>query len=217
MLSYSTDAPMRKPKSGEALISVAAAGLDNTDINSRTAWYSKAVTEGLNAVGAGSRCRPRPHLPTGPGAQHAAEPSWVSLFKCWTYGSDCDGGFAQFTVAPSAKTYAVNCTWTDAEPASVPCAYSTAENMLHRAGVWAERVLVTGASGGVGSDAVQLAKRRSAAVIALAGKAKAAEAPRAIWRETLSLRQRCGEPSILGRAIARRPSPLHGAIFDPTV
>ena len=51
--------------------------------------------------------------------------------------------------------------------------------MLHRASVGAERVLVTGASGGVGSAAVQLAKRRGAHVAAVAGTAKA-DAVRAI-------------------------------------
>ena len=96
-------------------------------------------------------------------------------YECWTYGSEVDGGFAQFTVAPSREVYAVNCNWSDAELASIPCAYSTAENMLHRAGVGAERVLVTGASGGVGSAAVQLAKRRGAEVIAICAPAKAAE------------------------------------------
>ena len=54
----------------------------------------------------------------------------------------------------------------------MPCAYSTAENMLHRAGVGQEYVLVSGASGGVGSAAVQLAKRRGASVVAIASRAK---------------------------------------------
>lgn len=96
-------------------------------------------------------------------------------YECWTYGSEIDGGFAQFTVAPSREVYAVRCDWSDAELASIPCAYSTAENMLHRAGVGAERVLVTGASGGVGSAAVQLAKRRGAEVIAICAAAKSGE------------------------------------------
>lgn len=94
-------------------------------------------------------------------------------FECWTIGSECDGGFAQYAKAPARETHAVDCDWTDAELASIPCAYSTAENMLHRAEVGAERVLITGASGGVGSAAVQLAKRRGAHVTAIAGAAKA--------------------------------------------
>jgi NADPH:quinone reductase-like Zn-dependent oxidoreductase len=96
-------------------------------------------------------------------------------YQCWTLGSECDGAFAQYAVAPAAETHRVDCDWTDAELASIPCAYSTAENMLHRAGLSAgERVLVTGASGGVGSAAVQLAKRRGAEVFAIAGADKAA-------------------------------------------
>jgi NADPH:quinone reductase-like Zn-dependent oxidoreductase len=59
-----------------------------------------------------------------------------------------------YAKAPSRKAYKVDCGWSDVEPASIPCAYSTAENMLHRAGVKeSEHVVVTGASGGVGSAA----------------------------------------------------------------
>jgi NADPH:quinone reductase-like Zn-dependent oxidoreductase len=93
-------------------------------------------------------------------------------FECWTFGSECDGAFAQYTKAPAVETHRVDCDWSDAELASIPCAYSTAENMLHRAAVGAERVLVTGASGGVGSAAVQLAKRRGAHVTAIASTSK---------------------------------------------
>ena len=94
-------------------------------------------------------------------------------WECWTLGSECDGGFAQFTKAPSRETFKVDCDWTDVELASLPCAYSTAEGMLHRANVVeGETVLITGASGGVGSAAVQLARRRGATVIAVAGGEK---------------------------------------------
>lgn len=96
-------------------------------------------------------------------------------YECWTFGSECDGGFAQFAVAPSKETFKVECNWTDAELASIPCAYSTAENMLHRVRLGAEVVLISGASGGVGSAAVQLAKRRGATVIAQCSPAKASE------------------------------------------
>ena len=93
-------------------------------------------------------------------------------YECWTFGSECDGAFAQYTKAPARETHRIDCDWSDAELASIPCAYSTAEGMLHRAQVGAERVLVTGASGGVGSAAVQLAKRRGAHVTALASAIK---------------------------------------------
>lgn len=96
-------------------------------------------------------------------------------FHCVTIGSECDGGFAQFAAVRSEEVYAVDCDWTDAELASIPCAYSTAENMLHRANLAAETVLITGASGGVGSAAIQLAKRRGAKVIAVSSLAKADE------------------------------------------
>ncbi len=95
-------------------------------------------------------------------------------YECWSIGSECDGGFAQYTKAPSADVWAVDCDWSDTELASIPCAWSTAENMLHRAGGGGgDRVLVTGASGGVGSAAVQLAKCRGAEVVAVAGREKA--------------------------------------------
>ena len=94
--------------------------------------------------------------------------------NCSTVGSETDGGFARFTKAPASQTFVVNSGLTDIELASFPCAYSTAENLVDRAGVTdTDTVLITGASGGVGSAAVQLAKRRGAEVIAVCGKEKA--------------------------------------------
>ncbi|MFJ2618352.1 alcohol dehydrogenase family protein [Glutamicibacter sp. NPDC087344] len=95
-------------------------------------------------------------------------------FECWTFGSECNGGFAQYAVAPSRETYKVESDWTDEQLAAIPCAYSTAELMLDSAQVASgERVLITGASGGVGLAAVQLAKRRGAYVIAQSSTSKA--------------------------------------------
>ncbi len=210
MLEYRTDVPVPAPRAGEVLIRVAAAGVNNTDINTRTGWYSATVTSGSTAGGAAgfqtdvaldaSWTGTPLQFPRIQGADvcgHIAAvgarvgPARIGTrvlvrnmlrsytgyrpYECWTIGSECDGGFAQFAVAPAAETHAVRCDWSDAELASVPCAYSTAENMLHRAAVGAELVLITGASGGVGSAAVQLAKRRGATVIALAAAAKADE------------------------------------------
>ena len=53
MLQYRNDIPLPKLEFGEVLIRVGAAGINNTDINTRTAWYSKAVTGGTNVGGEG--------------------------------------------------------------------------------------------------------------------------------------------------------------------
>ena len=209
-LDYRRDVPRPVAAKGEVLIRVRAAGINNTDINTRIGWYSKTVTSATDAggdtgfgtavAGDASWSGASLHFPRIQGADvcghivavgEGVDParngervlvrpilrSYVDYrpYECWTLGSEIDGGFAQFTVAPARETHAVHCDWTDAELASVPCAYSTAENMLHRAAVGAERVLITGASGGVGSAAVQLAKRRGAEVIALAAPAKASD------------------------------------------
>ena len=207
-LEYRTDVAVPTPGAGEVLIEVAAAGINNTDINTRIGWYSKAVDSGTNVGGAGGYAEitdsdaawsgealafPRIQgadvagriVAVGPGVTEERIGERVLVrnmlrtyvgyrpYECWTFGSECDGGFAQFAVAPSRETYAVNSDWSDADLAAIPCAYSTAENMLHRAAVGAERVLITGASGGVGLAAVQLAKRRGATVTAVCSAEKA--------------------------------------------
>jgi len=97
---------------------------------------------------------------------------FMSMKSIWM-ASDFDGAFAQFVKVPASEVFAVECELSDVELGAVPCAFGTAENMLHRARVTgADHVVVTGASGGVGSAAVQLAKRRGAAVTAVAGRAK---------------------------------------------
>jgi NADPH:quinone reductase-like Zn-dependent oxidoreductase len=91
-------------------------------------------------------------------------------------GSERDGGYAQYVALPISNLGRPDSDWSDAELATLSCAYTTAENMLVRARVVeADTVLVTGASGGVGSALVQLCKRRGATVIALTNAAKADE------------------------------------------
>lgn len=207
-LDYRTDVPLPVPGPDEVLIRVGAAGINNTDINTRIGWYSKRVATDTNQGGAGGFEAANPDdaswqgvslaFPRIQGADccgrivavgNAVDQSRIGQrvivrnmlrsyvgyrpFECWTLGSECDGAFAQFVKAPAQESYAVDCDWTDAELASIPCAYSTAENMMHRSQLSSgERVLITGASGGVGSAAVQLAKRRGAQIIAVAGKTK---------------------------------------------
>ena len=93
--------------------------------------------------------------------------------KTGYFGSERDGGFAQFTIADHRNVMPVDSPLSDAELATFSCSYTTAEGMLNRAAVGAEDVvLVTGASGGVGSALIQLAKRRGATVVGLASEAK---------------------------------------------
>ena len=40
-LVFKEDIPLPRPKTGEVLIQVKAAGVNNTDINTRLGWYSK--------------------------------------------------------------------------------------------------------------------------------------------------------------------------------
>jgi NADPH:quinone reductase-like Zn-dependent oxidoreductase len=125
-----------------------------------------AVGRDVDSARCGERVLIEPVFrPTSAASRHAAT----------YFGSDCDGAFAEFSCVPAAHAHRITSTLSDVELASFPCAYSAAENMLTRAHLGAgETVLVTGASGGVGSAAVQLAKRRGATVLAVAGASKAA-------------------------------------------
>ena len=205
-----TDRAVPVPDAGEVLIKVGAAAVNNTDINTRIGWYSKAVVSGTTSEGGVS----------GIGVADARDASWagdpivfpliqgadvcgeiVSVgpevnanrkgervivepclreplgwrpYEYWYFGSECDGGFAQYTKVASAHAHKIESPLSDVELASFPCSYSTAENMLTRINLGeGETVLITGASGGVGSAAVQLAHRRNAKIIAIASEEKA--------------------------------------------
>lgn len=206
-LKWREDLPVPTPIAGEVLIRVGAAALNNTDVNTRTGWYSKsvrgdtasgsvggydgasdgdggwdgalsfpriqgadccgvivAVGEGVDAARIGQRVLLRTmHRPAD-----ATGPMAIA-----TFGSERDGAFAQYTTAQSKDALAVSSSMSDVELAAFPCAFSTAEGMIQRANLGAERVLITGASGGVGSAAIQLAKRRGAHVTALTSASKA--------------------------------------------
>ena len=91
------------------------------------------------------------------------------------FGADRDGAFAQFATVPAINACPVKSAFSDIELASFPCSYLAAEHMLSRAAVApADTIVVTGASGGVGSAAVQLGRRRNARVIAVASVGKEA-------------------------------------------
>lgn len=88
-------------------------------------------------------------------------------------GGDRDGGFAEYLAAPAENAYKVETKLTDAELATFPTSYDTAEEMLVRARLGdRETVVITGAAGGVGTALIQLSKVRGAKVIAIAGSGK---------------------------------------------
>ncbi|MGC9333697.1 MAG: zinc-binding dehydrogenase [Anaerolineae bacterium] len=201
------DAPIPKLAAGEVLLHVLAAGVNNTDINTRLGWYSSAVTAGTGALtavdeegakakadGGWNEAPPFPFIQgtdccgrvvaVAPGGDERSLGRRVLVRPCirplgyeslehiWM-GCDFDGAFAQFVKIDAREVFPVDCGWSDADLGSIPCAYGTAENMVHRAGLGrGEHVLVPGASGGVGAAAVQLAKRRQAVVTAIAGRGK---------------------------------------------
>ena len=208
-LQWHEDWPMPVAQADEVLIKVGACGLNNTDINTRTAWYSKAVSENTTGGafdeaddddatwGGAAVTFPRIQgadvvgevVSIGPDADAALLgrrvmiDTWLRDWsdptnrdKCGYYGSECDGGFAQYTKISQKHVHVVNSDLTDAELATFATSYITAENMLERAQVSAgDSVLITGASGGVGSALIQLVNRRGAISIALSGKSKMAE------------------------------------------
>ncbi len=201
------DVPLPEIKSGEVLIKVLAAGVNNTEINTRLGWYSSSVSGSTNET---SDCDETKSPPNNDGGWNKETPfpfiqgtdccgvvqsvadkddrhllgnrvivracirkrGFSALDNIWM-GSDFDGAFADYVKVNASEVFPIESEWSDAELATIPCSYGTSENMLHRAQLKSgETVLVTGASGGVGSAVVQLAKRRGAKVIAVASDNK---------------------------------------------
>ncbi len=193
-LEYREDWPTPEPGPGDVVVKVGACGLNNTDINTRTAWYSRTVSKGITAAagsdgfdtadaGTGSWGNAAITFPRIQGADVAGaiaavgkgvdpgrigervmiDPWLLAAGRSDYFGSECDGGFADYTRVRSANAIAISASLTDAEIATFPCAYTTAENLISRAGLKpGETVVITGASGGVGSAALQLCKLRGA-------------------------------------------------------
>jgi NADPH:quinone reductase-like Zn-dependent oxidoreductase len=208
-LAFRDDVPVPRPGPSDVLIRVAAAAVNNTDINTRTAWYSRSVTEGTSpssgteghaAVGSADAgwTGAAPTFPRIQGADACGfivavgsaidrarigervlvEPVFFppgdrTPDRARYFGSECDGAFAEYATVPARHAHRISSSLSDAELACFPCSYSAAENMLTRAALQSgEHVLITGASGGVGSAAVQLALARRARVTAIVAAEK---------------------------------------------
>jgi NADPH:quinone reductase-like Zn-dependent oxidoreductase len=197
-LIYVEDYPTPRPGPGEVLIRVGACAINNTDIWVREAAYGSH--EDPSAPSTWRRDGPPLKFPRIQGADSAGTIVAVGdeaeerrlgervLVDFNLYGSDPaflgdvdyighgrDGGYAEFMTVPSANARRVNTELSDVELSTFCCAYHTGEHMLDRARVKAgERVLVTGASGGVGTALLQLCRARGAVPIAMVSAGKEA-------------------------------------------
>ena len=208
-LEYKTDIPVPVPKDDEVLIKVTAAGINNTDVNTRTAWYSKYKSnvggswsgaplkfpriQGADVCGiivsVGSKVNKSRIEERVIARTMQTDPNNSTSPNMITLGSELNGAFAQYVAIRSSETFSINCKWSDAELGSIPCSYSTAEGLLYRVKLGAEKIFINGASGGVGSAAIQLAKIRKAHITAQCSSSKINEikkigANKAVSRET---------------------------------
>jgi NADPH:quinone reductase-like Zn-dependent oxidoreductase len=189
-LNYREDVAVPIPGPAEVLIKVGACGVNNTDIWTREGAYGEddqagwqgthidfpriqgadtvgrilEVGEGVSQSRVGERVLVNPTLYK----EDEQEPVYAGFI-----GSERDGGFAEYVCVPLVNVHKVDSPLSDEQLATFMCSYLTGEHMLNRARLkTGETVLVTGASGGVGSGLVQLSKIRGAHVIALVGKGK---------------------------------------------
>lgn len=231
VIEYRTNVPVPTLTAHEVLVRVGACGVNNTDVNTRTAWYNRDVAAELSEnfgvegrsdsgnttasswntssvefprisgaatvghiVAAGADVdsnRIGDRVIVDPCVRDPRAPLRAQLIEY--VGSERDGGFAEYMKIPSVNAYTIDSPLSDAELATFPCSYDTAEEMLERARVGeGETVLITGAAGGVGTALIQLAHIRGAKVIAVAGASKEARireygAEHFIARETADL------------------------------
>ena len=199
-LVYRQDVPTPEPARGEVLVQVTATAKNNTDRKAREGLYpTKDKDEMTSFQMGGSPTLTFPRIQgadvvgrvvaVGDGVSdarlgqrglldfnlYADERRDINLTPDY-YGHGADGGFAEYIAVPANQFHAVdNPDLADAELAAMGmCSYQTALRMLNAAGVKAgERVLVTGASGGVGTALIQLCRLLGAIPYALSQQDKA--------------------------------------------
>jgi alcohol dehydrogenase len=125
-------------------------------------------------------------------------------------GETVHGGLAEYCRLRAHQLVRIPDGVSFAEAAALPCAYGTARRMMHTNGHIAagEKVLILGASGGVGVCCVQLAKSAGATVIAATGSEAKAARLRALGADhTINYAERdfvaevwalCGKPARRG-------------------
>ena len=211
MLEYREDVPVPRPGPGEVLVKVTATAKNNTDRKAREGLYPTKDREEQTSFQIGGS--PTLTFPRIQGADVAGRVVAVGAgvdgdrigerglldFNLYPderrdinlrpdyYGHGADGGFAEYIAVPAEQFHAVpNAELADAELAALGmCSYQTGLHMLNVARVKpGERVLVTGASGGVGTALIQMCRALGALPYALSTADKA-EALMAIGAEAV--------------------------------
>jgi acryloyl-coenzyme A reductase len=177
------EVPDPVPASGEVLVKVAAEGVCGRDlIDRRGGFRGLPLPIILGHEFAGEVVRAAPETGFLPGDRVAnllrlgcgrcracARGEAVICEKGWqSYGQTRNGGYAELVTATPATLVKVPAGVSDVEAASAACTFGTALRALRSVGkvTLGDRLLITGASGGVGIAAIQVAKALGARVIA---------------------------------------------------
>jgi NADPH:quinone reductase-like Zn-dependent oxidoreductase len=151
------------PRDGEVLIKVHAAAVNTLDLALRGPFLARLISGGL--------FKPKdPRLGADLAGRVEAVGTSVTQFRPGdeVYGADT-GGFAEYACVAEQKVALKPATLSFEEAAAVPVAGLTALQGLRDRGQIqpGQRVVIQGASGGVGTFAVQLAKAFGAEVTAV--------------------------------------------------
>ena len=176
-LRYETDFPDPEPSAGYVVVRVRAASLNYHDIFTRRGMpgikLPMPAIMGLDVAGEVAAL--------GPGVSGwkvgdrvVGDP--INRVEGGLTGETVHGGLAEYCRLRAHQLVKIPDGVGLEEAAALPCAYGTARRMMFTNGrvTAGEKVLILGASGGVGVCCVQLAKLAGATVIAATGSAEKA-------------------------------------------
>src|SRR5579871_6740823 len=190
------EVPRPSPGPGQALVRVRAVGVCYRDLLDRLGKYpfmKRPVVTGHEFAGevaeggagapfsVGDRVAALHRPPCGACDECRAGEETRCTGSFASFGHTVDGGYAEYAVADAAALVPVPDAVPLQQAAFLHCTAGVALRALrHRARLVAgETVLITGASGGVGIHAVQVARLLGARVVAVTSKESKAEALRA--------------------------------------
>src|SRR5271169_5037823 len=182
-LRYETDFPDPVPGAGDVVLRVRATSLNYHDVFTRRGMpgirIAMPAIMGLDVAGEIAAIGPGV---TGwkLGERVVGDP--INRVEGGLTGETVHGGLAEYCRLRAHQLVRIPDGVSFEQAAALPCAYGTARRMMHTNGHIAagEKVLILGASGGVGVCCVQLAKAAGATVIAATGSEDKAARLRAL-------------------------------------